>query len=114
MQSDSNSVMCLRCGGSGKTRWVHVDNGICYACDGTGEVESKPARRVRMVATDQTRSTLRAMYRNARAFAAGDERGLRYSDLEGGNGTWTLREFSNALDAVPGSREVFRNLGWPV
>lgn len=42
---------CVRCMGTGKTVFRHVDGGICYACMGTGNVDkadaAEPARKPR-------------------------------------------------------------------
>lgn len=37
----SNKIKCPRCGGSGKTEFSHVVDGICFMCGGFGEVFSK-------------------------------------------------------------------------
>lgn len=32
---------CTKCNGTGKTRWMHVDNGRCFECLGVGVCETK-------------------------------------------------------------------------
>lgn len=29
---------CVRCGGTGKTQWTHIKNGICFKCKGEGSM----------------------------------------------------------------------------
>jgi predicted nucleic acid-binding Zn-ribbon protein len=38
---DSNKIECPRCGGSGKTEFSHVVEGVCFMCSGSGEVFPK-------------------------------------------------------------------------
>ncbi len=38
---DSKKVKCPRCGGSGKTEFSHVVEGVCFMCSGFGEVFPK-------------------------------------------------------------------------
>ncbi len=38
-------MTCSKCEGTGNLpHLAHIDNGVCYACDGTGEVEARAAR----------------------------------------------------------------------
>lgn len=32
---------CGRCGGTGKTVWGHIENGICFACGGIGKLKGR-------------------------------------------------------------------------
>jgi len=34
------NITCTRCGGTGRTRWLHVEGGICFACRGAGTLRS--------------------------------------------------------------------------
>lgn len=36
---------CLRCAGSGKVVWRHVEGGRCFACDGVGKVTQRESGR---------------------------------------------------------------------
>lgn len=33
---------CTKCNGSGKVRWRHVANGVCFKCGGTGTLNYNP------------------------------------------------------------------------
>ena len=100
---------CARCGGSGKTAWKHVEDGVCFACDGTGEVAIEPKApspvKTWKVAEDHTDALakLRTLYKIAR------ERGTTYEDaVEAATGVTLL------LDMAPETRPHFRALGWNV
>lgn len=53
-------VYCPRCGGEGRGSW-HPDGGVCYLCEGRGEVAVNIERSERYLAL------LRDKYRKARA-----------------------------------------------
>jgi hypothetical protein len=109
----SKLVRCLRCNGSGETHFRHVENGVCFACDGTGVTESKPRPRPRSMPRD-TAHHLRCWYRNAK-LPAENPCHLAYEAVLSEDGCgWTRAGLDAALDEVPGSREAFRALGWPV
>ncbi|WP_063664749.1 hypothetical protein [Aliivibrio fischeri] len=42
-------VVCSRCGGDGKVVHMHVMNGICFKCKGTGK--TRKMKRVRVIDT---------------------------------------------------------------
>lgn len=52
---DKQKVRCNRCGGAGIiSHLVHIDNGICYACEGRGYLMETPlAERVATKATQE-------------------------------------------------------------
>jgi hypothetical protein len=107
-------VRCMKCDGAGTIEHLrHVDDGVCFACDGTGVVEGKP--RKLPTARHDWAQTLRNMYRSARR-PASDPCHCSYElvlDERDGMG-WTAQGLSEVLDMVPGSRDAFRALGWPV
>ena len=37
----TTQTTCTKCSGSGKTRWMHVDNGRCFDCAGSGKCTTK-------------------------------------------------------------------------
>jgi hypothetical protein len=106
-------VTCWKCAGSGVLPYLrHIDNGVCFTCEGTGQAESKPVRRssVRYDRTQYMRNLYTAATRN-------DHRGpLTYDEVldERDGMGWTRAGLEAALDEVPGSREAFRAIGWPV
>jgi DnaJ-class molecular chaperone len=36
MGMNTTQATCAKCNGTGKTRWMHVDNGRCFDCAGSG------------------------------------------------------------------------------
>lgn len=114
METATTMVTCWKCGGRGVIKHLrHVDDGVCYQCEGSGECEPRKAPRRRPVRRD-ARHEMRTLYRAATRTQ--DPRGpLTYADVtdESGMG-WTHAGLVTALDEVPGSREAFRALGWPV
>lgn len=40
------TMTCLRCGGSGRVRFKHIDGGVCYGCKGTGRAVLRQAKYV--------------------------------------------------------------------
>jgi len=34
----TTKVTCNRCGGSGKTVFMHIADGVCFACNGVGKI----------------------------------------------------------------------------
>ena len=40
-------VMCIKCMGTGKVCFKHIENGRCFQCQGTGKVEKRESRRAR-------------------------------------------------------------------
>lgn len=113
--NDDGLVTCSRCMGQGTLPHLrHVDDGMCYGCDGTGRAEPKAARPAPEYLPRDMRNTLRNFYRAASR--KNDPRGpMTYEDLmDPVYSGWTAKGLSDALDMVPGSREAFRALGWPV
>jgi hypothetical protein len=107
-------VRCEKCAGRGViAHFEHVDGGVCFACEGAGEVESRPLP-VRPWQRRTLRDRLAGWYRNARK-PESDPCHCRFEDVIDPDGMgWTEAGLSSALDEVPGSREAFRALGWPV
>lgn len=104
---------CLKCDGTGLTTHRHIEGGVCFPCNGTGVVELRP-RHVRPWGFDLAQH-MRNLYKNAR-LPPEDHMHLSYEaflDPRDGSG-WTHAGLVDALDSVPGSREAFRKLGWPV
>lgn len=106
-------VTCPKCLGARVFRtFLHVDNGRCFTCAGTGTIEiteefRKAARRARPPSVERTRLDLRAMYNNA-------AQGLLTYEYATDGEVRTAGQFADMLDDVPGAREAFRALGWPV
>lgn len=66
----STYITCETCKGSGHLEhFAHVDGGICYECDGSGETERKEATQMRAPKTRECSpiARLRDMYRAARS-----------------------------------------------
>lgn len=43
-------VKCINCNGTGRlAHFAHYDNGICFACEGTGKVKPGKANAVRAI-----------------------------------------------------------------
>lgn len=112
-------VTCGKCGGNGLFFFYDRTTGPCYPCEGTGRVEATEApapARIKPWTTDRARLTLRGMYRNAR-LSTENPCHLSYAAVVGQGSTdmgWTAAGLAELLDLVPGSREAFRALGWPV
>lgn len=111
-------VTCLKCGGTGKYHfWSTGAVEECYPCEGTGKVEeSAPSKPARPLRRQDWRLTLRGWYRNAR-LPSDHPCHLDFAVIldQGSNGMgWTREGLDSVLDSVPGSREAFRALGWPV
>lgn len=70
MDSTSTWITCETCKGTGHlAHFAHVDGGICYECDGSGETERKAATQLRAPKTRECSPIvrLRDMYRAARS-----------------------------------------------
>ncbi len=112
---ETTTTVCGKCAGSGLYIWRSGERDVCYPCEGTGRVEAKPTK-VRALRPVDARLRLRGWYRNAQlptdhpchlAFAV-------ILDQSNDGMGWTQAGLDAALDAVPGSREAFRAIGWPV
>lgn len=107
--NETATVTCTRCAGAGTLAHLrHVEGGRCFQCEGTGRV-TPSARPVRTYKADpdRVRLDLRAIYKNAQAGR------VDYAECTDGEAR-TPAHFAAMLDEVPGSREAFRALGWPV
>lgn len=107
--------VCWKCAGSGLFVWRSGERDVCFPCEGSGRCEAREVKPLPLRATDW-RLTLRTWYRNARLPAAHPCRFEYASILDTGTYGmgWTQGGLDAALDSVPGSREAFRALGWPV
>jgi len=101
----TNNTVCGKCGGNGQYRFFTTGKvEACFACDGTGVAKS----------VKRTSS--------ARSFTAAESVAMMYEGVASGLTTindlkacgWTLASVCALLDSVPGSREQFAALGWPV
>lgn len=115
--TDDGLVTCPKCLGRGKLPHLrHVDDGVCFRCEGSGRCEPS-APRALPPSCATTAQTLRNLYRAAtRKVTAEDPRGpvgIDFVTDEDGMG-WTMQGLLDALDSVPRSREAFRAIGWPV
>lgn len=112
MTNATTLVTCGKCGGNGQYKFRSGAIEVCYPCDGSGKVSpAKPMARgpVRSAAerAERTRLDLEAVYRNAKAGRTD------YADCTDGS-MWTTENFATMLALVPGSREAFASIGWPV
>ena len=41
---------CLRCSGTGRVQWKHIQAGICFACEGSGKVTEAQCKRQIVIA----------------------------------------------------------------
>ena len=59
---------CVKCGGSGRVRFKHIEDGKCFGCDGAGRVTSEalPLRAAKPVTKDSA-VELRNFYRAAKS-----------------------------------------------
>jgi RecJ-like exonuclease len=113
MTTTTKATRCMKCDGAGTIEHLrHVDDGVCFACDGTGVTESKP-----LVLRPVTRDAVQAMrnrYRNAR-LPKSNPCHCGYEDVVGSDGAgWTHDGLVAAMAQIPGCAEAFRALGWPV
>lgn len=115
--TDDGLVTCPKCLGKGTLPHLrHVDDGMCFRCEGSGRCEPTAARPVRLSCVTMAQ-TLRNMYRAAtRKVTDEDPRGpISVEDVIDPQGMgWTMEGLTAALDSVPRSREAFRAIGWPV
>jgi RecJ-like exonuclease len=111
--NEPKMVRCMKCDGAGTIDHLrHVDDGACFACDGTGVVESRPIK-LRPVTHDVVQN-MRNRYRNAR-LPESNPCHCSYEEMVDPNGNgWTHEGLVAVMDQIPGCREAFRSLGWPV
>lgn len=114
MTNATTKTVCGKCAGSGEYHFRSGAIEACYPCDGTGRVEASVAavrqgpRATTAEIVERTRLTLRTVYNNTR------QGRTSYEEVTDGIGMWTVAGLESALDMVPGSREAFRGIGWPV
>lgn len=104
-------VTCPKCFGVGNfPHLAHIDQGLCYRCDGTGRAEpvaSRPLPPPSISRIERMRLDLRTLYRGIRSGSTDWEWAT--------DGTHrTEADWLYMMDHVPGSREAFRALGCPV
>ena len=58
----SNTTICPKCTGTGKTNHLHIENGRCFQCDGTGRVERRANRRAVKISPVQAVDCVRARF----------------------------------------------------
>lgn len=58
----NSATTCPKCTGTGKTSHLHVENGRCFQCDGTGRVERRANRRVAKLSPAQAVDYVRAHF----------------------------------------------------
>lgn len=113
MAAELKMVECTKCSGLGVIRHLsHIEDGVCFACDGAGVVESRP-RVLRRVDHDMVQ-LMRNRYRNAR-LPSTDPCHCSYDDVVSPDGAgWTHEGLVSVMDQIPGCRDAFRAIGWPV
>jgi DnaJ-class molecular chaperone len=101
-------VKCEKCDGTGRTVFTHVEAGVCFRCNGTGEAEASARKTVAARRFDFDRATalkiLRRVYRNA----------VKHGDTmnDASEGAY-LGEVLAALEVAPEARAHLAALpGW--
>ncbi|UJR78905.1 hypothetical protein [Sandaracinus amylolyticus] len=119
MTSTTNTerVTCPKCNGARRIiGFMHIEGGKCFTCAGAGWIEVRPEQgRTAPRRNIDWAHRVRQMYRNAK-LPSSHPCHLEFAmvtDERDGMG-WTDKGLSDVLDLVPGSREAFRALGWPV
>ncbi len=113
MTTTNELVTCWKCAGTGRFTFYCGRVEACYPCNGTGRAEARRMPAVRRSSTS-FRDRLRAWYRNAQ-LPSSDPCHLEFDAVTDPNAIgWTRAGLDEALDSVPGSREAFRSIGWPV